>query len=115
MGRNKSPFPGKQRPGQLPKRKKFEKGDKKKGSAWGLVGLLGSFAGAFAWALLRQRSGRQQAVGSDRALLSSMLQKPLRWSEHAVCRMDCRCVRSMVAGLCIPRIKWQQNVIASHS
>ncbi len=98
MGRNKGPFRGKQRSGQLPKRKKLEKGDRKKGSSWGLVGLLGSVVGAFAWAVLRQRSGRQQALGSDRALLSGMLQKPLRWTEHAVCRMDCRSALS-AAGL----------------
>lgn len=89
MGR-KGPFQGKQRPGQLPRRKKAGAKGSKKGGVWGLVGLLSSFAGAFAWALLRQRSQKRQYLGSDSAVLSSMLQRPLRWSEHAVCRMDCR-------------------------
>jgi hypothetical protein len=55
-----------------------------------LGGLIVSIAAAWAaaaWRIGLQRSGKAKA---DRRLLNSALALPLRFTDHALCRMDCR-------------------------
>ena len=40
-----------------------------------------------AWNISRQRAGKAQA---DRAMLDAAAAKPLKYTDHALCRMDCR-------------------------
>ncbi len=61
------------------------------GSTWGLLGLATSLLGAWlfgAWHIGQQRGRKAQADG---VTLSRLLEKPLQYTEHAKCRMDCRC------------------------
>lgn len=107
MGRNSSrnPFAGKQRLGgsKLPKPPKRKKpaggggggdgGGGKKGqrSFWGLVAVGASLAAFWAGALLQLRRTREQRLTKDRVTLGALLRKPLEFTEHARCRMGCRC------------------------
>lgn len=64
---------------------------KKERSVWGLVGAVASFAALFGWTLLSRGKAAQRQRLADRRILNSMLAKPLHYTEHASCRMDCRC------------------------
>ena len=82
---------------------------KKERSVWGLVAAVGSFAALFGWTLL----SRGKAAKADRRILDSMLAKPLRYTEHASCRMDCRCVWRWRAGLQEPWLRRGQLPLSS--
>jgi hypothetical protein len=72
----KTPAPGGKRP--------------KRAGPLALGGLIVSIAAAWAaaaWRIGLQRSGK---VKADRRLLNSALALPLRFTDHALCRMDCR-------------------------
>ena len=60
------------------------------GSTWGLVGILASTAAA--WLIGAWHIGQNKAkkAGNDTSYLTRMLAVPLKYTEHAQCRMDCR-------------------------
>lgn len=62
----------------------------KERSPWGLLGLVAGVAGAWllgAWHIGQQRV---QKGRGDRVALARLLANPLKYTEHALCRMDCR-------------------------
>ena len=72
----KAPWPG----GEKPKR----------GGPLAIGALIASVAASLllsAWSISRQRAGKARA---DRATLEAAAAKPLKYTDHALCRMDCR-------------------------
>jgi hypothetical protein len=58
-------------------------------SVWGFVCVAASVAVAlWGWAVVQQAGRRRR----HRAVLDGMLRRPLVFTEHAACRMDCRFV-----------------------
>ena len=97
----KKPFAGKRVPTsntkapRLKKAKKATADDSSGGDGGGrrsLAALLAAgaagFAALWAWAVY----SRAQQSTADRRILQAMASRPLHITEHAACRMDCRCV-----------------------
>lgn len=60
----------------------------------GFVGVAASAVALWGWAVLQHAGARRR----NRAVLDGMLRRPLTFTEHAACRMDCRFVtRQQVA------------------
>ncbi len=53
----------------------------------GVAAAVAAFVAAAVWALGRQR---QRVVTTDRTTLATLVRKPMHFTEHALCRMDCR-------------------------
>ncbi|EIE23976.1 hypothetical protein COCSUDRAFT_53173 [Coccomyxa subellipsoidea C-169] len=96
MPKDINPFRGKKTLGNTTKaprrsRKDKSKGPRKSGSSpWGLFGLAASIAAAWlvgAWHIRDQRTRKYQV---DKNTLARIMSKPMKYTEHAQCRMDCR-------------------------
>jgi len=100
MPRAKDPFRGKRRgfaTERAGKQKKLNKKKKKGGgegkprrSSWGLLGLLTSLAAGAVAVLGFQGQANKRKREEEAPLLTRMLMKPLEYTEHGACRMDCR-------------------------
>ncbi|KAK9818143.1 hypothetical protein WJX72_007775 [[Myrmecia] bisecta] len=96
MGRNnKNPFRGKQRLGDYKaakgaKPKSQGKRPKRQGGPWGLVAVVGAFAVFFTGKLLYDRQKQKEHLQASRLILAGMRTKPIKFTEHATCRMGCR-------------------------
>jgi hypothetical protein len=82
---------------------------KGKKTGFGLLGILafaGSLLGMVGWVAHRERSEKRQLDGN---LLRRLRSKPLGFSKHAACRMDCRfitrddAVATLETGVVSPR------------
>ncbi len=56
-------------------------------SVWGLAGLFVGLASLLTYVVGTQR---KQKRTRDRHILTNMLRRPLVYTEHAACRMECR-------------------------
>lgn len=63
-------------------------------SVWGVVGLLAGLSSLFFWVTSQKRKQKQVR---DKTVLSNLLRKPLSYTEHAACRMECRWTYFFVA------------------
>ena len=68
-------------------------GPRRKGSSstWGLVGIVASTAAAWLFGAWQIGQNKAKKARSDASYLEQMLAVPLKYTEHAQCRMDCRC------------------------
>lgn len=67
-------------------------------SFWGLVGTLAGFVALFSWTVAHKAAQGKRKRQEDERLLTAMRRRPLRFTEHAACRADCRFVtRDQVA------------------
>jgi hypothetical protein len=48
-------------------------------------------AAAWIFGALQISSQKKSKASKDKMLLARLLRKPLKYTEHALCRMDCRC------------------------
>ena len=64
---------------------------KQNGSSWGLVGIVASAAAAWLFGAWQIGQNKAKKSRSDSSYLTQMLALPLKYTEHAQCRMDCRC------------------------
>ena len=84
-----------QRPKRFRKDKSAESSKEKKArkprSPWGLFGAVASFAAVWAIAVFRMQADSKQKRLSDNLLLKTLLSKPMIYTDHAICRMKCRC------------------------
>ncbi|CAL8462505.1 g2038 [Coccomyxa elongata] len=97
MPKDINPFRGKRTLGNSNKaprrsRKRNSKGSGKNSgkNSWGLLGLAVSITAAWlfgAWQIGEHRTKKKQY---DKLTLAGLLSKPLKYTEHALCRMDCR-------------------------
>jgi hypothetical protein len=71
--------------------RKRVKGQKGSGSGWGLFSIAVSITLAFAVSAFRLGKKRHAESTSEKASLRGMLLRPLLITDHAACRMDCRC------------------------
>ena len=60
------------------------------GSTWGLVGIVASAAAAWLFGAWHIGQGKAKKARGDASYLTQMLAVPLKYTEHAQCRMDCR-------------------------
>lgn len=60
------------------------------------VGSLGALCGGLTALWVYNVWSRSVRVQDDRDVLASMARRPLRLTEHAACRMDCRCAQGGV-------------------
>jgi hypothetical protein len=84
--------PNSSKASKLPKFKKQRKeGDgsdrKKSRTLWGLAGLFVGLASMLAYVVGSQRKQKRER---DRGILNGMMRRPLVYTEHAACRMECR-------------------------
>ena len=63
---------------------------KRNGSSWGLVGVVASAAAVWLFGAWQIGQNKAKKAGSDASYLTQMLALPLKYTEHAQCRMDCR-------------------------
>ena len=62
--------------------------------AYAIAGAVGAVAAVCVGILFQQHRAHKQKGARDGLLLAKMQRLPLVVSEHADCRMDCRCVQS---------------------
>ena len=60
------------------------------GSTWGLVGVVASAAAAWLFGAWHLGQSKAKKARNDTSYLTQMLAVPLKYTEHAQCRMDCR-------------------------
>ena len=60
------------------------------GSSWGLVGIVASAAAIWLFGAWQVGQNKAKQARNDASYLTRMLALPLRYTEHAHCRMDCR-------------------------
>ena len=70
---------------------------KRNGSSWGLVGIVASAAAVWLFGAWQIGQNKAKKARSDASYLTQMLALPLRYTEHAQCRMDCRWELSLVS------------------
>ncbi|CAK0750017.1 hypothetical protein CVIRNUC_001957 [Coccomyxa viridis] len=99
MPKNINPFAGKKVLGsnnsnKAPRRGKHGKPkgarQKRNGSSWGLVGVVASAAAVWLFGAWQIGQNKAKKAGSDASYLTQMLTLPLKYTEHAQCRMECR-------------------------
>ena len=70
---------------------------KRNGSSWGLVGIVASAAAVWLFGAWQIGQNKAKKARSDASYLTQMLALPLRYTEHAQCRMDCRWELSLLS------------------
>ena len=63
---------------------------KRNGSSWGLMGVVASAAAVWLFGAWQIGQNKAKKARSDASYLTQMLALPLKYTEHAQCRMDCR-------------------------
>ena len=61
------------------------------GSTLALIGIVASAAAAWLFGAWQIGQNKSKKARSDASYLTQMLALPLKYTEHAQCRMDCRC------------------------
>ena len=102
MAAYKNPFRGQRSPGSnkpsRPKAFRKKKSDEerkdkrvpKKKSPWAVLGAVSSFAAVWLFTIFKVQDDSKQKRLSDKLILKSLLFKPLVYTDHAICRMNCR-------------------------
>ena len=108
MGAYKNPFKGQLAPGSnkpsRPKqflKKQSNSADEdrrspKKKSPWALLGAVGSFAALWVFTIFKVQGDSQQKRLSDKRILNTLMFKPVHYTDHAICRMKCRCASKLL-------------------
>lgn len=78
---------------------------KSRRSVWGFVGLAAGLAALWVYVVGGQRKAKQDR---DKRILTSMLRRQIKYTEHAACRMDCRWGGSAGRCLCFVHLFWPQ-------
>mmetsp|Transcript_13610 Transcript_13610/g.23033 ORF Transcript_13610/g.23033 Transcript_13610/m.23033 type:complete len:154 (-) Transcript_13610:427-888(-) len=78
------------RPKKLHKSSKSER--KKARSPGGFLGLIGGFFSLCAWTLWGTVKSEREKLETSKSIRTRLASKPIVFSEHAACRMDCRFV-----------------------
>lgn len=92
-----SPYTNVQQPGgghKAQRRQQQHRAKRKKGGGpsgpWGFLALVTAVAGAWFLGVKSTISSRKEKRRESRGALAGLLAKPMSYSEHAKCRMDCR-------------------------
>ncbi|CAG9461178.1 unnamed protein product [Pedinophyceae sp. YPF-701] len=59
-------------------------------SFFGMIGIVTGIVAAGIMGFLYQQKQDRELEAEDRRILKRMLRTPLQWTDHGVCRMDCR-------------------------
>ena len=64
------------------------------------MAVAGGMVAACVGAMFRDHRKKCQKQAADTSMLHKMLKKPINYTEHAKCRMDCRCAANSLPSKC---------------